>query len=263
MKKLLFALIITLAPSAQADPVENQSELALLPPYCRGAQQIRSISKDPMPIEQYMAIYGKSYYHFHHYCWALNSENKAFLIRDKLLRNSKLGYALGDIQYSLNHSEPGFVFLPVMYATQARILFTLHRDGEAAVALEKSIEAKPDYVPAIARLSDYFADNGDKAQAIKVLEQGIANTEKAATLIKKLEKLGKTYQGIPGSARKKEESAEDQAAPITAANPASENPPSASSTSTAPATPSETTQPAAPVPADNNPAHDPYCRFCP
>jgi tetratricopeptide (TPR) repeat protein len=258
MKNLLIAFVISFMfmPSAHANL--NVTDLALMPPYCLGTQGIRKISHDPKPIEEYEAIYGNSYHHLHHYCGALVGVHKAQFLEDKLLRLSKLRYALTDIQYSLDRSGPKFVFLPDMYTSKARVLFMLHRDGEAVIALKKAIEAKPDYVPAIARLSDYFADTGDKAQAIKILEEGIGNTERAKTLIRKLEKLGKTYQGTPGSARKKE----DDGTPLEAdVNQVQEKPSTATSNADTPATPDATKNQTSPP--DNRPADNPYCRFCP
>jgi tetratricopeptide (TPR) repeat protein len=244
MRTILLVALALFSGIAAADQVENQMELALLPAFCRGTQQIRAISHDPKPIEEYLAIYGKPYYHLHHYCWALNSENKAGHISDRLFRESKLTYALSDIQYSLDRSEPGFVFLPEMYNSQARILFTLHRDPEAVAALNKAIAAKPDYVPAYLRLSDYFVDKGNKAEAIKILEQGIDNTEKANALIKRLAKLGKTYEGVPGNKRPKEY-------------------PSAEVAPSTPQAQAEGGEEKTPAPASDQAAKGPYCRFCP
>lgn len=240
-------LLILFSSSTWADAVRTQTELAMLPPYCRGTQQVRDISNDPVSLYQYMQMYGQSYGHFHHYCWALNSENKANAMFNKSAHDFELGNALRDIGYVLKNSSPDFIFLPDVYNSQARILFELHRDSEAVLALEKAIELKPGYVPAVARLSDYFARIGDKAKAIKTLETGIDNTENAGGLIKKLAALGVTYQGTPGSAIKKEE-------------PVKEVPPAASPDVASPppsATPGDAAQ------AGSKPANNPYCRFCP
>ena len=245
----LLALLFFSSPALAGGEVKNLSELAMLPPYCRGTQQVRVISKDPVSIDQYMAIYGSSYYHLHHYCWALNSENKANLMLDKKSRDDILNYALSDIKYVLTNASPDFVLLPDIYNSQARILFSLHRDSEAVLALERAIELKPGYVPAVARLSDYFAHIGDKAKAIMTLETGIDNTGNADGLIKKLAALGVTYQGTPGSAIKKDEPAKEA--------PSAAGPDTASPSST---TPGDATQPDQ---AGSKPANNPYCRFCP
>lgn len=259
MQKRLFLALVMSSGIAIADEVKTQSEVAMLPPYCSGTQLIRNISKDPKPISEYITMYGKTYSHLHHYCWALNTENNAWKTRDRFLRKSKLGYALGDIQYVLDRAEPGFVFLPDIYNTRARILFSLKRDAEAVAALKKAIELKPDFVTAIARLSDYYVDHGDKARAINTLEEGIDNTENAKTLLKKLKKLGKTYQGTPGHARKKDVPVEETVAttPPVEINPTQSN--SNNSESSAETEKAEEK----PFAGDSQPANNPYCRFCP
>lgn len=259
MHKRLFIALFMSSGISIADQVKTQSEVAMLPPYCSGTQLIRNISKDPKPISEYITMYGKTYSHLHHYCWALNTENNAWKTRERWLRKSKLGYALGDIQYVLDRAEPGFVFLPDIYNTRARILFSLQRDAEAITALKKAIELKPDFVTPIARLSDYYADHGDKTRAIETLEEGIDNTENAKTLLIKLKKLGKTYQGTPGHARKKSAPVEE---PIATTPPAEINP-----TQTDSANPESTAAPEQaeekPLTSDSQPANNPYCRFCP
>ncbi len=237
-------LLALFSSSAWADAIKNMTELAMLPAYCRGTQQVRDISKDPVSLYQYMQMYGQSYGHFHHYCWALDSENKAHAMLKKSDHDFQLGNALGGIQYVLKNSSPDFIFLPDVYNSQARILFELHRDSEAVLALEKAIELKPGYVPAISRLSDYFVHIGDKAKAIQTLEAGIDNTENAGGLIKKLAALGVTYQGTPGSAIKKDE-------------PVKEVPTPASPDAASPSSAGDATQ------AGSKPANNPYCRFCP
>ncbi len=231
---------------AWASAVKTLGELALLPTYCRGVQGLRDISKDPIPLNQYMQMYGESYGHLHHYCNALNTENQAHMMFSKYDHDVALGSALQDIQYVLKNSSPDFIFLPDIYNSQARILFELHRDSEAVLSLEKAIELKPGYVPAIARLSDYFVHIGDREKAIKTLETGIDNTENAGGLIKKLAALGVTYQGKPGSAIKKDE-------PVNEATPAASQ---------------DVANPSSSVPGDavqagSKPANNPYCRFCP
>lgn len=241
--RLAAVLMLFECSSAHADVVANQAELMMLPPYCKGTHQIREVSHDTVTIGQYEAIYGQSFMHLHHYCWALNAENKANSIFNKRDHDIKLYSALNDIKYVLTNASPDFVLLPDIYNSQARMLFELHRDGEAVLSLEKAIELKPGFVPAVARLSDYFVSIGDREKAIQTLKNGIDNTQNADFLIGKLSKLGVTYQGTPGSAIKKDDRA---VTPV-----ANEAVPEAS----APA--------ASSVPATSPPANNPYCRFCP
>jgi tetratricopeptide (TPR) repeat protein len=208
MKRLLFLFFFGIFNSAAAlaDQVANAMELAALPTFCRGTQLIRNISHDPVPIESYVKRFGEGYRHLHHYCWALNAENKTYNMLDKELKKSKLTYALGDIDYVLARVQPTFVFLPEIYTGKARILFKLDRAAEAVEALNKALRLRPDYSPASLQLSSYFEKKGDKTMAINVLKQGIDNSKQpkqAAPLYKRLKKLGVTYQKEPDKASSK------------------------------------------------------------
>ena len=267
MRIIYLLFLPILIPAAWADQVESMSELALLPAYCRGTQQIRSISKDTTPIEQYMAIYGAAYYHFHHYCWALNAENNADKISDDYLRQSKLGSSLSDYQYFLDHAPPTFTLLPEVYTSRARVLFKLKRDDEAVKDLNTAIRLKPDYSVAYARLGDYYQRIGDKDDAIKILERGISytrNPTNAAYFIAKLEKLGKPFQGVPGSAVQNEKDVANDYGKAPEKNGTASTQASQSDSASA-VIPSENMSgpPGQTIPADQAAQPKPYCRFCP
>lgn len=207
MKRLAITLMLC-TPMAHADKVESIAELVRLPAYCRGTQQIRDISGDTVPIKDYERKYGFSYSHLHHYCWALNSENNAAFMNDRYLASGKLEQALGDIDYVLRaNDDPKFIFLPEIYTTKARILFKLKKSSDAILWLQKAIDANPRYMPAYARLSDYYLDQGDKSKAVKILEKGIAHGQRTEILTLRLKKL-ESYSDTPSSKPKFETSAQ-------------------------------------------------------
>lgn len=248
-------------PSSSGRQVSS-ADLAFMPPYCRGTQLIREVSNDPKSVQEYVAIYGKPYIHLHHYCWALNWERKAWQLKTKGQRDRSLERALGDIDYVLQRSGEGFVLLPEIYSTQARILSTLNRAPLAILALQNAIKVKPDYVPAYIKLSDYYLKANNKTQAIKILEQGIDNTENAATLIKRLEKLGIAYQGVPGSALKNKATpdsltSDDGKTTAPLAEPSDVSVPKAATSTEAP------NQSTSESPPETTNKANPYCRFCP
>ncbi|MES1981096.1 MAG: hypothetical protein V4443_01350 [Pseudomonadota bacterium] len=267
MRNLGLVLLIFFSPGVWADEVKTLSELALLPSYCKGTQLIRQISKDPVPIEQYMEIYGAAYYHLHHYCWALNTENNALRINDAYLRNSKLNQALVDYKYFLDRAAPNFSLLPEVHISRAKLLFTLKRNEEAVMDLNTAIRLKPDYSLAYARLGDYYQSIGDKNNAIKILEQGISytrNPQNVVFFMAKLEKLGKPFQGIPGAALQDQEGiAHDRkvAEKTTGAGAQASQADSAAVSAVLPEAIS-TSQPEQNIPAEAVKAN-PYCRFCP
>lgn len=175
---------------ALADPVKSIQELRLLPKYCRGTQLIRNDFPDKTPLATYEKIYGPTFTHLHHYCWALNSMNNVAREKDDFLRKSNLHYALGDINYVIERADPKFVLLPEIYATKASILALLKDYPHAIAALHTAIKIKPTYVRGYAQMSDFFLAIGNRADAIKVLKVGYAKTGGAPPIAKRLAKLG-------------------------------------------------------------------------
>ena len=250
--RILFYLLCALFSTvARADQVRNAQELKLLPAYCQGTQQVRAISQDPRSVEEYIGIYGEAFRHLHHFCWALNAENNALRMRDQYLKTSKLNNALSDYKYFLDRAPDTFPLLPEVYINRSRVLFTLKRDGEGVADLKKAIQLMPEHYLAYARLADYQVRQDDKDNAIKTLIQGIDHTENAAPLIKRLERLGKTYEGVPGHASKKPASVESQASNTDTPKTTPDNPP-----------PTTTVEPLD-TRTEVEKKANPYCRFCP
>lgn len=250
--RIFFCLLCTLfSPVTLADQVRSAQELRLLPAYCQGTQQVREISRDPRPIEEYISIYGEAFHHLHHFCWALNAENNALRMRDPYLKTSKLDYALSDYKYFLDRAPDTFPLLADVYINRSRVLFTLKRDNEGVADLKKAIQLMPEHYLAYARLADYQVRQGDKEAAIKTLIQGIDHNENATALIKRLERLGKTYEGVPGHASKKPASVESQASNTDTPKTTPDNPP--------PTTAEEPLD----TRTEAEKKANPYCRFCP
>lgn len=187
---ILFLMLIIMSMETTADKVDSAMDLARLPAFCRGTMLIRDFSQDPTPWEVYLKKYGKSWTHLHHYCWALNGENHAASISNPDRRYDKLRYALGDIDYVLsNNKDPNFYFLPEIYTSRARILFKLDDPDNAVIWLKKAIDLRPSYVPAYARLSDYYVDRGETEEAVKILNQGIARSQRSEMLKRRLSEI--------------------------------------------------------------------------
>lgn len=246
--RIIFLLLLSLfcqPLSAQiTGEVEDTSELALLPNYCRGTQLIRAISGDSKPLTEYVAIYGDTFMHLHHYCWALNGENKLSKIRDEGLKKSTLVSILGNIQYVVNLMPLDFSLLPDILISKARILFKMEQDVEAVGVLFKLTQLRPGYGPAYDELGDYYQHSGDKSNAIKSYEQGLLNSSAANKnfFIKKIKKLDKNYKAPNGE--KKPVAEQVPPAPVMPE----------------PAAASAVTSERAPIPPEKP---NPYCRFCP
>lgn len=236
---LLLLCLCSLPAAAQGyGEVEDISELELLPDYCRGTQLIRAISGETKPLSEYVAIYGNTFMHLHHYCWALNGENKLAKIRIETLRISALVSIMANIQYVVNLMPLDFSLLPDILVSKARILFKMERDVEAVGVLFKLTQLRPDYGPAYDELGDYYQHIGDKANAIKSYQQGLLNCGEVNKnfFLRKINKLDKNYK-IPA------------VKPVTEPMPPTPvSPEPAASAVTAPTAPEKP---------------NPYCRFCP
>jgi len=188
--KWFFVLFSFLSSFSYADgEITSAAQLIGLPGYCRGTQQIRAISQDPTPMSVYIERYGYVYTHLHHYCWALNTENSIAMNNPKN-GHFWLGTAISNIDYVLkNNQDHKFVLLPEIYVSKARIFFKMDQPDDAVPWLKKAIALRPNYSPAYARLSDYYVEKGDKAEAVKILKQGIAKSNKSDMLIHRLREI--------------------------------------------------------------------------
>lgn len=182
------ALLLLLNTSARAEMITNLNQLIGLPAYCKGTASVREVSQDKTPFSEYIKKYGDSYKHLHHYCWALLSEKIA--LQNPSNAKFQLNIAIRDIDYFLrNNNNQKFVFLPEIYTTKARIYFKLENNFDAVLNLKKSIEAKPNYIPAITRLADHYILEGNIHEAIRIIETGLLYSPNSNTLKKKLTEL--------------------------------------------------------------------------
>jgi tetratricopeptide (TPR) repeat protein len=255
---LLFFALFSQASWARGE-VHDLSEVELLPTYCKGTDQIRMITNDPKSIAEYAAIYGEAYKHLHHYCWALNSENKLSRMRNDYEKQSEMTYILHNVQYVLDRAPLSFSLIPDMYITKARILFKMEQDVEAIGALFKLTQIRPGYGPGYAQLGDYYQRIGDRSNAIKFYQLGLINTNKANAqfFTRKIRKIDQHYQA-PAIERAADKPLQNTGQLIDEST--GKVPPDSPEQTPAPATP---VAPRATTGQDQAEKPNPYCRFCP
>jgi tetratricopeptide (TPR) repeat protein len=192
IKSTLPLYLVFVATLAGADPVANVQELRTLPKFCWGTQQIRTVSKDPKPIDEYIKRYGASYNHFHHFCWGLNGMHIAARMVDRNLRIAKLRAAVSDFDYMLANSEPAFVFLPLVHVARATALRDMGQPPAAVGSLLNAIKLKPDYARAYLMLADIMVTQNNIDDAIKILKRGLSKCKGggAVAIKKRLASLG-------------------------------------------------------------------------
>lgn len=172
----------------------TDAELALTPAYCQDVQTMRygdAYSNTSPNAAKWVAQMGKGFWALHHYCWA----NINLIRADKpsvapVDRQGMREGAIGDMEYVIHNTPPDFILLPEIYTRMGQVHLLLKHEPEAQASFAKARELKPDYWPAYFQWAQHLAAVGQKAQARKVLEDGLSYAPSSKTLRKLLVDLG-------------------------------------------------------------------------
>jgi tetratricopeptide (TPR) repeat protein len=195
---VLVALLVSYGLHAQ-DYVYDRKVFAFLPEWCKytayyysAVPHERGESEARRENERLNRLMGpQNFRHLHHYCKGLfvvalaRYFETSKIRRDRLLRNS-----IAEFDYVLNRVEPTFALLPEILTKKGESLAGLGLPG-AVEPLHRALQAKPDYWPAYAALSDYFRDTGQIEQARQWLEKGLAAAPNAKPLQRRLAEFDK------------------------------------------------------------------------
>jgi tetratricopeptide (TPR) repeat protein len=133
---------------------------------------------------------GKTFWHLHHYCWALVNERRALSAGvPPGMRDHLLGTAIGDCYYVLQNASPDFPLLPEIYVRVGDVYLKLGNLAQAQLHYGKARDAKPDYWPAYARMADVNVKLGLKQAALDVLAEGLKQAPDEPNLRQQLERL--------------------------------------------------------------------------
>lgn len=209
------ALMVPFSVCAQYDYAPR--EIALLPHYCKfvGIYNMNVPGgDDPAEIAKYKEILGYMYMHMHHYCRGLQQTNYAKIFaRDQVERMERFKQSIGEFNYVLGYMKDDYVLLPEVLTKKGENLFRMGKPVDALASLQRAIEVKPDYWPPYAALSDYYKDNGNKAQARAWLEKGLAAAPDAKGLRQRMADL----DGVKGKRKDNQETSDKAAVPSQAA----------------------------------------------
>jgi tetratricopeptide (TPR) repeat protein len=168
-------------------------ETALLPGYCKYTQVFRERVKggdNQVEIDHWYKVMGRTFHDMHHYCVGLMDTNRAVLLaRNPRSKAFYLVSSISEFDYVIERAPPDFVLLPEIFTKKGENLIRLAKGPLGVIELERAIEAKPDYWPPYAALSDYYKSIGDRAKARDVLEKAIAITPDATALTRRLTEL--------------------------------------------------------------------------
>lgn len=168
-------------------------EVAMLPRYCKYTQDFRDKlpgGRDQAELDRWYQTMGPGFHAMHHYCWGLMKTNRAVLLaKSQQIKVFYLGSSIDEFNFVLGNTPPDFVLLPEILTKKGQNLILLGRGALGALELEHAIDAKPDYWPPYAALSDYYKNIGDLGQAREYLQKGLALVPDAKALTDRLAEL--------------------------------------------------------------------------
>jgi len=173
--------------------VHDARDMALLPKYCKYTQTYRDNvpgGNDRAKIDHYYATLGPGFHAMHHYCNGLIDTNRAMLLAtSERIRKFYLETSIQEFDYVIRNSPGDFVMLPEIYTKKGENLLRLGHARVAIETLQRAIEAKPNYWPPYAIMSDHYKKTGDTAKARDWLEKGLAVDPEAKALKRRLADL--------------------------------------------------------------------------
>lgn len=195
--RLLLPVLVfaSLTPAfAGKPPNVTDGEMALIPPYCLDTQGFKygdAYSNTSPRAGHWVGLMGKSFWHMHHYCWALLNMRRADLVaRSAQERKGLRGEAVGDIEYVIKNSPRNFVLLPEILTTLGGVQILQANASAAADAFQQARDLKPDYWPAYSDWAQFLIKSGQKAQAKQLVKTGLEHVPDAKVLQDQFRLLG-------------------------------------------------------------------------
>lgn len=189
---LAFSLVFASFSPASAKPTNvTEAEMRLLPRYCPDTQGFKYGYKAAPGHRHWENLMGESFWHMHHYCWALvnlNRSMKAGIPADK--RRSMWENILNDYMYVINNTPPDFVMLPEILTRAGEVELLLKRPNNANALFQRARELKPDYWPAYSHWAEFLIKHGKRNDALEIVTAGLEHAPKAKVLLEQNRILG-------------------------------------------------------------------------
>src|SRR5206468_1439919 len=102
-------------------------------------------------------LMGPGFHAMHHYCNGLIDTNRAMLLATSArVRTFYLGASITEFDYVIRNSPPDFIMLPEILTKKGENLLRLGNIALGIPTLEQAMQAKPDYWPPYAAMSDHY-----------------------------------------------------------------------------------------------------------
>ena len=188
------ALLAVATSASMATAIPNDSELALLPDYCRDAQMIRYgdayYNKSPRA-DHWVGLMGKTFWAMHHYCWALTNFQRIKVAGiQPIVRAQLLSEIVQDCGYVIENAPKDFVMLPEIYLRVGEAQVLRNMPAEALKAFQTAASLKPDYWPAYVRSVDLQVKLKLTANAKATAAEGLRFSPQSKDLLQRFRSLG-------------------------------------------------------------------------
>lgn len=143
----------------------------------------------------------QKYFHYQHYCSAMVAMRRAYGAKTKTDRRYRLQQVGNELQYVIDHASADHFLMPEVYALKGKAEVMLGRGVQAQASLGRALQLDPDHAGAYASIAEFHANNGDLAQALATVREGLSHAPESRALrvweAELTAKLGARAQAVP------------------------------------------------------------------
>jgi tetratricopeptide (TPR) repeat protein len=163
-----------------------QQNTQLLPQYCK--DRVKGINSTEFA--RWRRTFGDVFPHVHHYCNGIFAEQKArATLLDRQERQRWLTTVVSEMRYVSRHCPTSCVLYPELHTRLGWALQETGQTSQAVAQFQLAIKAKPEYVPAYAKLADAYAEINRPDDARRVLQEGLEAKPGSSMLQRRLREL--------------------------------------------------------------------------
>lgn len=172
---------------ASAGAISNEAsnwsddDYALYPQFCRA----RKLREPELALVWEKKMGPKNFIHIHHFCNGLKALNLSYAsFQDKQRRLGMANTVINNFEYIIAQTERNFYLRPEAFLNLGRGYAIKGEFDTAAKYFNEALKLNPKLVDAWVALSDLYHQNGERDEALRVLEKAleVAGEHKKITL---------------------------------------------------------------------------------